>query len=172
MTFFDKIDLNELNGIDLASQLSSFPPYEVRSKLMKLPSLDDFGMDENLVNAINSKYYDISEPRNVYNSKSSFSLFHSNLRSPSKHIDELQTLLRSTEMPFDIIGVSETKQQVDRGFLTNVNLNGYDFYSQPSKTSAGGVAIYIKSSLNYAIRDDLNKTEDEFECICVEIKKL
>ena len=99
-------------------------------------------------------------------------MFHSNLRSLPKHIDELQILLRSTKIPFDIIGVSETKEQVDKGFLTNVNLYGYDFYSQPSKASAGGVAIYIKSSLNYMIRDDLNRTEDEFECIWVEIKIL
>ena len=46
LTFLDKIELNELNGIDLPSQLSSLPPYEVRSKLMKLPSLNDFDMDE------------------------------------------------------------------------------------------------------------------------------
>ena len=137
---------------------------------MKSPSLNDFDMDEKLVNAINSKYYDISELCNVYSSKSSFSLFHSNLRSLSKHIEELQILLRSAKIPFDIIGVSETKEQVDKGFLTNVNLYGYDFYSQPSNASAGGVAIYIKSSLNYVIRDDLNRTEDEFECIWVEIK--
>ena len=53
--------------------------------------------------------------------------------------------------------VSETKEQVDRGLLTNVNLNRYDFYSQTSKTSSGGVAIYIKSSLNYFIRDYLKQ---------------
>ena len=93
LTFLDKIELNELNGIDLPSQISSLPPYEVRSKLMKLPSLNDFDMDEKLVNAINSKYYYISELRNIYNSKSSFSLFHSNLRSQSKHIEELKILL-------------------------------------------------------------------------------
>ena len=95
-----------------------------------------------------------------------------NLRTLSKHIDELQILLRSTEIPFDIIAISETKEQVDSGFLTNVNLHlhGYHFYSQPSKTSARGVAIYIKSSLNYVIRNDLNKTEEEFEWIWVEIK--
>ena len=115
--FSDTIELNELNGIDLPSQLNSLPSYEVRSKLMKLPSLNDCDMDENLINAINSKYYDISELCNVYNSKSSFSLFHSNLRSLSQHIDEFQILLRSTEIPFDIIGVSETKEQVNRGFL-------------------------------------------------------
>ena len=164
LTFLDKIELNELN------EISSLPPYEVLSKLLKLPSLNDFDMDENLVNAINSKYCDFSELRNTDNSKRSFSLFHFNLRSLSKHIDELQMLLRSTNIPFNIIRVSETKEQVDGGFLTNVNLNGNDFYSQPSKTSAGGVGIYIKSSLNYVIRDDLNKTEDEFECIWVEIK--
>ena len=167
LTFLDKIELNELNE---ETELSSLPPYEVHSKFMKLPSLNDFDMDEKPVNAINSNYYDISGLCNVYNSKSSFSLFRSNLRSLSKHIDELQILLRSTKIPFDIIGVSETKEQVDKGFLTNVNLYGYDFYSQPSKASAGGVAVHIISSLNYVIRDDLNRTEDEFECIWVEIK--
>ena len=163
LTFLDKIELNELNDIDLPSQLSSLPPYEVHSKLMTLPSLNDFDMNEKLINVINSKYYDILELRNVYNSKSSFSLFHSNYRSLSKHIDELQILLRSTKISFDIIGVAQTKEQVDKGFLTNVNLYGYDLYSQPSKASAGGVAIYIKSSLIYVIRDDFNRTEDEFE---------
>ena len=39
-----------------------------------------------------------------------------------------------------------------------------------NQSSAGGVAIYIKSSLNYVIRDDLNRTVDEFECIYSEIK--
>ena len=53
LTFLDKIELNELN--DLPSQLSSLSLYEIRSKLMKLPNLNDSGMDENLVNAINSK---------------------------------------------------------------------------------------------------------------------
>ena len=69
LTFLDKIELNELNGKDLPSQFSSLPPYEVRSKLMKLPSLNDFDMDQNLVNAKNSKYYEMSELRYVYNSK-------------------------------------------------------------------------------------------------------
>ena len=90
LTFLDKIELNELNGIDVPSQFSLLPPYEVHSKLMKLPSLKDFDIEENLVNAINSKYYDISELRNFYDSKSCFSLFHSNLRSLSKHTDELR----------------------------------------------------------------------------------
>ena len=71
-------------------------------------------------------------------------------------------------MTFDIVGISETKEQVRKGFLTNVNLKGYAFYSQPSDSSAGGVGLYIKTNLNYSIRKDLHILEDEFECIWVE----
>ena len=74
------------------------------------------------------------------------------------------------KLPFDIIGISETNKQVNKSFLSNVNLSGYDFYSQPSNSSAGGVALYVNSELNYIIREDLNLTENEFECIWIEIK--
>ena len=47
-----------------------------------------------------------------------------------------------------------------------------DFYSQSSNSSAGGVALYVNSNLNYIIREDLNLTENEFECIWIEVKKL
>ena len=73
-------------------------------------------------------------------------------------------------MTFDVIGISETKEQVGKGFLTNVNLKGYAFCSQPSNSSAGGAGLYIGANLNYSIREDLNILEDEFECIWVEIK--
>ena len=40
--YFDKVELNELNSIDLSSQLSSLVPYETHSKLTKLPNLSEF----------------------------------------------------------------------------------------------------------------------------------
>ena len=75
-------------------------------------------------------------------------------------------------MTFDVIGISETKEQVGKGFLTNVNLKGHAFYSQPSNSSAGGASLYIRANLNYSIRENqkINILEDEFECIWVEIK--
>ena len=170
LAYLDNSELQELNGVDLLSQLSLLVPYEIRSKLVNMPSLSDFDMDENLINTVNSKYYDITELKNVQKTNESFSILHTNLRSLSAHLDELHLLLCSSKMTFDVIGILETKEQVGKGFLTNVNLKGYAFYSQPSNSSAGGAGLYIRANLNYSVREDLNILEDEFECIWVEIK--
>ena len=37
------------------------PSFETRSKVINLPNLEDFDIDENVVNAVNSKYYNIHE---------------------------------------------------------------------------------------------------------------
>ena len=92
-----------------------------------------------------------------------------NVRSLSAHHDELLVLLSGLKFTFDIIGLSETKEQCEKGFLSNVNLAGYNIHSQPTKSSNGGVAMYVKSSLNYKIREDLSVTKAEFEMICIEI---
>ena len=43
-------------------------------------------------------------------------------------------------------------------------------HTQPIKNSAGGVALYLTSSLNYKTRDNLSVTKDDFEMvICVEL---
>ena len=56
--YLSKIELNELYGVDLPSQLELFPPFEIRSKLSQIPNLDDNDIDENFVQSIYSKYMD------------------------------------------------------------------------------------------------------------------
>ena len=51
----------------------------------------------------------------------------------------------------------------------NNNLNGFTLFSQPSRSAAGGVAIYASKSLNAFKRTDLSITDDEFETVWVEI---
>ena len=77
--------------------------------------------------------------------------------------------LNALKCCFDIIGISETKEPSD-DFLNNVTLDGYDLHSKYSNSAAGGIAIYIRSNLDYIIRDDLSIVEDEFETLWVEIK--
>ena len=72
---------------------------------------------------------------------SAFSLFHMNIRSLSAHFDELLQLLGTFKFNFDVIGISETKEKLSDGFLSNVTLPGYNMHSQPTKSSAGGVAL-------------------------------
>ena len=92
-----------------------------------MPSLSDFDMDENLINTVNSKYYDMTELKNVQKTNESFSIFHTNLRSLSANLDELHLLLCFSKMTFDVIGISETKEQVGKGFLTQfIVLNKFD----------------------------------------------
>ena len=166
--FLDKSELLDLNGIDLPSQLNFLESYEIKSKLTDMPNLHDFDMDNNLIHKVNSKYYDIDFPQIKKNSHA-FSIFHLNIRSLSVHLEELQLLLNALKINFDVIGISETKEQ-SGGFLKNVDLHGYTIHSQHSNSEAGGVALYVKSNLDYIIRDDLNVLENEFETIWVEIK--
>ena len=68
-----------------------------------------------------------------------------------------------------MIGISETKQQSDKGFLSNIGIPGYNIHSQPTISFAVSVALHIKSTLDYKIREDICVTKDEFENICLEI---
>ena len=84
------------------------------------------------------------------------------------HLDDLQTTLASLNFPFHIIGISETRENYSTGFKMN-NLNGFTLFSQPSRSAAGGVAIYASKSLNAFERTDLSTTDDDFETVWVEI---
>ena len=55
------------------------------------------------------------------------------MRNLSKHIDALHTLLSMINIPFDIIGISKTKHQINKHFLVNVDMQGCSVYTQPSK---------------------------------------
>ena len=162
-----KFELLDLNGIDLPSHLQTLPSLETHSKLVNLPNLNDF--DENIINTINSKYYSVDESNKVQLSKQHFSVFHTNIRSLSKHHDTLHTQLSMINIPFDVIGISETKEQIDNEFISNVELRGYAMCSQPSKSLCGGCAIYVNSQLDHQVRNDLSVLEEEYETIWVEI---
>ena len=169
--YLSSMELNDFNGLDLPSQLKLLPSYELRSKLSGIPNLDNFDIEENHIRAVNSNYYDLHDFIKLTNSvKKCLSLFHVNIRSLSKHIDELKNVLHASKIIFDFIGVSETKQLINKDFISNVDIEGYHVYSQPSKSSSGGVAIYVNNKLDHFRKDDLSVIEDDFESLWIEIK--
>ena len=87
----------------------------------------------------------------------------------TKHFDQLYSLICATKIPFDVIGLTETKQSINRDFLLNVNIDGYQLHTQPTKRLCGGTAIYAKKSLDHKVLHDLNALEDEFETLWIEI---
>ena len=61
--------------------------------------------------------------------------------------------LSTINIPFDVIGISESKQQLDKSFLVNVDIKGYSMYTQPTKSSCGGCAIYVKSQFGSSCQE-------------------
>ena len=131
--------------------------------------MNDFDIDNNIINIVNSKYHSLDDINKIKLPIQNFPIFHTNIRSLSKHFDLLHTQLSTINIPFDVTGISESKQQLDKSFLVNVDIKGYSMYTQPTKSSCGGCAIYVKSQLDHHVRNDLSVLEDDFETIWVEI---
>ena len=58
---------------------------------------------------------------------------------------------------------------VNKEFVVNVDMQGCSMYTQLSKNSCGGCAIYINPKLDHLVRNDLSALEEEYETIWVEI---
>ena len=91
-----------------------------------------------------------------------FSLFHANTGSLSENFDELSAVLTALGISFDVLGITEMKQQIGKEFISNVNIDNHLMYTQPSKSSAGGVVIYINNKFDHVKRDDLSILHDDF----------
>ena len=128
------MELCDLMGVDLASQLDLLPSFEIASKLTNFPNSNSCDL-ENLVQTISSSYHRIdSLPKVDMKSHShNFPLFHVNIRSLTKHFDELHLLLHSSEIPFNVTGISESKQLINRECPTTIDINGYHYTLKPQK---------------------------------------
>ena len=77
-----------------------------------------------------------------------------NIRSLAKNFELLHDLLYCFDNIPDVFAVTETR--INCNSSANIDFPNYKFYSTDSKTMAGGVGIYISSSLNAIHRSDLS----------------
>ena len=83
-----------------------------------------------------------------------------------KRIDEINFSMSNKFI--DLIAFNETR--LDANITDNmINLDGYDVVRKDRSRNGGGVCIYLRSSINYKIRDDL--VPSELEAVCIEIIK-
>jgi hypothetical protein len=85
-----------------------------------------------------------------------FSVFHCNIRSLGANFDMLTALLSCIQYKFSVIGLTETKIVQNKNIVTNTDLVGYKFISQPTLYNAVGVGFYVEDSLKYRIREDFS----------------
>ena len=88
-----------------------------------------------------------------------FSALHCNTTNVQGNYDNFAHMLSQLQFPFSVIGLSETKFMIDKDILTNIDLPGYDFISQPSLSQAGGISFYVRKNLTYSILSNLTTTE-------------
>ena len=84
------------------------------------------------------------------------SLFHINSCSLSKNIEDLEYLLNSTSINFDVIAISETRRVKGKTAVNSLNLMNYSHESCPTESSAGGTLLYIRNHLSYKPRNELS----------------
>ena len=83
--------------------------------------------------------------------------------------DEFNVMLQ--EHPFDILTLSETWLKDDVNLLNYVQIPGYKFsYKNRNERRGGGVGLYIKDSIEYKVRHDLNEIDESIEHLWIECK--
>ena len=122
---------------------------------------------------VDSKYCDDNQFNGIKpDIPSSFGLFHVNLASLIKHIEDLKTILSLLNFNFDIIGIAEHKIKKGDTPKSNIDIPGYQsFLYQPTLTSHGGTGFYLKNNITYVERPDLAiMSRGNFESSFIEVK--
>ena len=127
------------------------------------------GLDETAVSSVvnnNSEnihlfsdaYQSLSDLQNILKTKEKGDLFvmHFNASSVPKHFDRIETLVNKTNP--DVLCISETRfnnnkveYQIPMASLPNYALI-YD--NAPTKSGVGGVAMYIRKSFSYSVKNE------------------
>ena len=78
-----------------------------------------------------------------------------NTLSLTYNFDQLHTLISEININFDLIGVTESRLKKGRTRTINIDIKGYTFEHTPTEASCGGSLLYIKDTLKYICRKDL-----------------
>ena len=78
--------------------------------------------------------------------------------------------MSNTSNKLDILAISETSEIEASGFLTNVEIEGYDLFHTVSKISKGGTSIYANKDFESLERTDLKVNNPKFESMWIKIK--
>ena len=89
-----------------------------------------------------------------------------NIASLTKHLDELKVLMANE--PLDILAINESRLDISIPDF-HININGYNLIRRDRNRNGGGVCVFIRKSIEFKHRTDLEKLE--LEMIALSIKK-
>ena len=98
------------------------------------------------------------------------SMFHLNIRSVAKNLENLLSYLNNLDHEFSILGLSET-WFTDNNVM-NYNIDNYNHvYNYRSCKKGGGVSLFIRKTINFVLHKDLLIMDDSIEPVFIEINK-
>ena len=140
---------------DMACDLAnSLPSLSINSP-SNIPHLTDLDADLNMPLENNFCFYSTHDFHSNYDinecllSGQSFSLIYCNIRSLSSNYDKLSNMLSELYFPLSLIGITKIKHKIDQTPVSNTDLCGYQYLSQPSLSNTGEVAFYIKKKIKF-----------------------
>ena len=80
------------------------------------------------------------------NPNQTLSLFHLNACYLNKNFDDLEYLIKTTNLTFDVIVISESRIKSNMDITTNINLPNYSIEYTPTKSHTRGTLIDISSN--------------------------
>ena len=159
-TVFNQTAILGLNSSNLDNL--EFNISKKEKKMMKFLSKTIFESNDPGIQNSHCKYYSTDQfcAKN-FDANKHFSVFHLNIHSLQYHKNDLEILLDSLKVEFDIIAISETKLQKGVQPVHNIELQNYEIESTPTEASKGGTLLYISKNLNYKPRQDLELYESK-----------
>lgn len=107
-----------------------------------------FNVDEIKTEEVSSSY-ECNEIHKINEENATCTLFHNNVRSINKNIDEISIFLAQQKNPFDCIVLTET-HQIDN--LDKYNIPGYNLiYNYGKVNKFDGTGVYLKENITHNV---------------------
>ena len=169
---FTRCDNSELSNINISNSmrfLESLPNVEIVNDASQFSNVTSNEASIEIPSKSCSKYYSIKDFK-ILNISKSFNIFHSNINGLESKLDNLYEFLSGTSNKIDILTFTEISEKEAIGFISNVEIDGYQKFHTPSKSSKGGTAIHVNKYFDSMERSDLNINSLEYESSWIEIK--
>ena len=164
-------EIDKINNSDSMRFCEFLPSLECIAETDKFSNMllnNDNDFDQNISCKVSCKYHSVNafQQMNIHNN---LNIFHANVNGLESKFDSLQDFLAGSSAALDIIAITETSEQNDNFFISDVSLEGYTSFYTPTNSRNGGTAIYANSDYAPFERFDLKIQNDLFESVWVEI---
>ena len=169
-TLSNNNDLENFNNSDSMKFCESLPTLETIYETSKFSSFPKPMEEASLPSNLNSKYHSVRDFQKLKIQKN-FNLFHANANGLESKFDTLHTFLSGTASKMDVIAITETSENKDHQFITNIELEGYKPpYHTPTNTLKGGTVLFVNKDFDSFERTEFKSQNDILESVWIEIK--